>query len=244
MKYPNVLLILFFAWALLSCSGNNLSELQLAAARGQSDYVKTLIEQGANINAPNKHGTTGLIFAADNGHIEVVKLFIVHQANINAEDNDKMTALMAATSDGHTEIVKILMEAGANPNITNKFGSTALTNAVFFGHDESTKALLSTGTKTDAEIGDKALLIAAGLGNTPIVKTLLDAGFNIDARGKKGRTPIMVAIAFEHPETVQFFIDNKADLTVKDDDGATLMELANSENNPAIISALKKAKPS
>jgi len=243
MKYPNVLTILLLAWALLSC-GNNLSELQLAAARGQSDYIKALIAQGADINEPNKHGTTPLILAADNGHLEVVKLFIAQKANVNAKDNDQMTALMAAASDGHSEIVKVLMEANANPNITNKFGSTALANAVFFGHDEATKTLLSTGTKTNSEIGDKTLLIAAGLGNTPIVKTLLNAGFNIDARGKKGRTPIMVAIAFEHPETVQFLIDNKADLTVKDDEGATLMELAESENNSAIINALKKANAS
>ncbi|MDH5230776.1 MAG: ankyrin repeat domain-containing protein, partial [Gammaproteobacteria bacterium] len=91
----------------------------------------------------------------------------------------------------------------------------------------------------DIDTTENALLIAAGLGYGEICQALLTYGVNIDARGKNRRTPIMAAIAFDHPETVSLLLKAKADTTAKDAEGNSLLDLA--ENKPKIQALLTKA---
>ena len=54
--------------------------LIVAAANGQLEGVKVLIEKGAKLNLAAKNGATPLIAAATNGHREIVSLLEQHGA--------------------------------------------------------------------------------------------------------------------------------------------------------------------
>lgn len=83
-------------------------ELIKAARNGDEKIVKTLLENGANVNHANQFGYTALMWAANNGHLEIVKTLLANGANIKAVNKYGETALTLAKSNGHLEIVKIL----------------------------------------------------------------------------------------------------------------------------------------
>lgn len=83
------------------------------AMRGNVEQVKSLVAQGADINATDSTGWTALMFAARDGHFEVVKLLLANGANINATTHKgNINALYLAQTK---EIAQILQEYGAKP---------------------------------------------------------------------------------------------------------------------------------
>ena len=86
-----------------------------AAADGDLETVKKLLEEGDDVNSRDNGRWSPLILAAQNGHLEVVKLLLENGADINAENAYTETALCLAKSDGHREIAAILEQLGAKP---------------------------------------------------------------------------------------------------------------------------------
>lgn len=111
------------------------TDLMFAALEGKTETVKTLLSQGADVNAKDDAGRTALMFATINLHSETVKELLEHGAEVNVSDNDGMTALMLAASSGSADIVQTLLDKGADLNaklVTS--GKTALTLAEEHGH--------------------------------------------------------------------------------------------------------------
>lgn len=77
---------------------------------------------------------------------------------------------------------------------------------------------------------DTLLTSAAGNGHTAIIKELVDAKTNIEAKSYKDRTSLMKAARNGHVDAVAFLIAAKADLNARDEDGNTALMLANEAN--------------
>ena len=242
MKIKSLILSVILSSFLLGCTGNAYTQLQLAASRGEIELIKEIIDEGADINETNKHGKTALMLAAGNGRLEAVHLLLKLNAAIDAQEVDGMTALMMAASDGKSDAVKALIDNGANVNVTNNYGATAITNAAFFNHLESVKAILSSKQKVNSDTSENALLITAGLGLADISQALLDYGVDVNARGKKGRTPLMAAVEFNHVNSVKVLLENKADPNAKDSEGESIISIAKDKGNSEILALLKISK--
>ncbi|MDH5217142.1 MAG: ankyrin repeat domain-containing protein, partial [Gammaproteobacteria bacterium] len=225
-KIKSSLILFILLLTLNACTGDTFSELQLASARGQTDRVIVMIDKGMNVNDVNKHGKTALMLAAGAGHADTVAVLVERNAHLDAQDIDGMTALTEAAAGGHAKVVELLIEKGANANLTNKYGATPLTNAVFFGHEEATRALLASKTRLSEETTENAFLIAAGLGNVQLLTDLLAYGVDLNSRGKQGRTALMAATTFEHVDAVKFLTEKGADLTIRDIEGQTVLDIA------------------
>jgi uncharacterized protein YraI len=118
-----------------------------AVAAGHTDFVKSLLDSGANIESKNKVGATPLIFASAKGHKDVVKLLVDRGANVNAKTTTGITPLIAAASAGDADIVKLLLEKGADASAKDQQGRTAL-NIAETTDDQPVIALLKSVTKT------------------------------------------------------------------------------------------------
>jgi hypothetical protein len=94
-------------------SGIGRTALMAAARSGQTDTVKTLLEQGADVKAKDNDGLTALMDAATAGQTDTVKTLLEQGADVNAKDIYGMTALMFAKGMGHAEIIQMLKKAGA-----------------------------------------------------------------------------------------------------------------------------------
>ena len=118
--------------------------LQTAADYGKYEFVKALINKGANINITDNAGVTPLISAAGWGHLTTVQaLLSVPGIDMNAKSLMGATALHMAARFGKDEVVKALINKGANVNITDNVGMTPLMTATLQGHLTTIQALSS-----------------------------------------------------------------------------------------------------
>lgn len=87
--------------------------LMLASMKGQERIVRTLIENGADVNLQNSKGATALMTASMKGHKDVVRILIENGADVNARLSKGKTALDVAIKSGYYGVVRILKDAGA-----------------------------------------------------------------------------------------------------------------------------------
>lgn len=102
------------------------SALMLAALKGHTDIVKTLIARDADVN---KTGWTPLHYAASGEeaqNLEVMALLLQHHAYIDAASPNGTTPLMMAAQYGTREAVRLLLDEGADPSLKNQLGLSAV----------------------------------------------------------------------------------------------------------------------
>jgi ankyrin repeat protein len=79
--------------------------------------LQALLSAGADINALDEHGQTGLMIAARDGKTAVVRWLTEHGADLNHTAKYHLSALMLAVINGRDAIVGILVDAGADRSI-------------------------------------------------------------------------------------------------------------------------------
>lgn len=85
-----------------------------AVKRDDVQAVRTLLAQGADMDARDRHGQTALMLAAHAGHREIAGMLIAHHANLDVTAKFGLSALMLAIVAGHAEIAGMLAQAGAD----------------------------------------------------------------------------------------------------------------------------------
>jgi hypothetical protein len=140
---------------------------------GQAEIVKTLLENGEDVNQthPNADGFGGLYSAAQRNHPDVVGILLQAGANVNmAHLASGATPLHMAVVHGHIEVVKMLLAAGANTNTITTEDATPLYVAAKNGYVDVVKALLAAGASKSFPA---PLKIAEDRGHADIVALLL-----------------------------------------------------------------------
>ena len=80
--------------------------LEIAAQKGHTEVAKSLVKNGAIVDAKDKNGNTPLYIASEKGHLEIVKFLIESKAQVNHKCLNEWTPLHVAAQNGHTEIAK------------------------------------------------------------------------------------------------------------------------------------------
>jgi ankyrin repeat protein len=86
---------------------------QSATRTGDLEKVRSLLEEGAQIDAKDSHSQTALMHAAHAGQLELVRLLVAHGTDLDVTAKYNLTALMLSLVARHPEIARILIEAGA-----------------------------------------------------------------------------------------------------------------------------------
>src|SRR6059036_2669276 len=79
-----------------------------AAMKGDKAAVRTLIQQKADVNAPQPDGATALHWAAYRGDKELTDLLIRAGANVRAANREGSTPLWLASVNGDAAIIEAL----------------------------------------------------------------------------------------------------------------------------------------
>ncbi|CAG0900650.1 unnamed protein product [Cyprideis torosa] len=168
--------------------------LHLACISGHTPCVDLLLNAGADINARTRSGLTPLHLCSMEGHRAVVLLLLGRGADVDCRDEGGMTPLLRACFEGHVSVARDLVSNGADVNDKERAGMTPLIRASEGGHVETVEFLVR---ETEADLEGKgdiggwtALALAAGKGHTQVMKILLAAGAEVDARGSDGGTPL------------------------------------------------------
>ena len=117
-----------------------------AIKRGDLQRVRDLLDRGADLDARDRHGQTGLMLAAHAGHCAVVEVLIAHGASLNTTAKYGLSALMLAIVAGHTDAAGLLADAGTDLGLRGTgapgfAGKTAYDLAVGRGMDALSAAL-------------------------------------------------------------------------------------------------------
>ena len=152
-----------------------------AAMRGDAEQVRSLIERGLDVNAPQGDGMTALHWAAEIGSAELVRMLLESGAESElVTRNGAYTPLHLAARSGSASAVSALLEAGADPGATTSTGSaTPLHLAAAAGSEPAVAALLEHGAAVDvaeSEWGQTSLMFSSAYGRVAVVNTLLRHG--------------------------------------------------------------------
>ena len=205
------LLVLGLAGAAVAAERATLAD---AAEHRDKALVRTLIQKGVDVNAPQIDGTTALHWAAYNEDPETAAALLKAGASVNAANRYGVPPLALACTSGNAAVVKLLLDAGADVNATMKGGETVLMMAARSGSVDAVKALLVRGAKHDVKErrGQTALMWAAAEGHAAVVKALLEAGADTAVTLDSGFTPFFFAVREGHIDVVRAFLEAGADV--------------------------------
>jgi len=154
-----------------------------AAEHGDLETVRTLVRQGADVNASQGDGMTALHWAAERGSPELAQMLLY--AGADPEPATRLggyTPLHLASHRGHTEVVGVLAAGGSDVGALTTTGVSALHLAAESGSGATAGALLQAGAEVDVRDGHSGrtpLMFAAAHGNLAVVDVLLKAGADV-----------------------------------------------------------------
>lgn len=201
------------------------SLLHCAAAGGQIDMIKLLLEHGAKIDITANYtyvpryrefecenGWTPLLIAAENGHVEAMQLLLDRGANIEAEDENCWTPLHIAAANGHVEAMRLLLDRGANIEAHNASH-----------HDPDLEGLTPLGLVALIDYDTETPSDTSW--TVEVMRLLLDRGANIEARCDRGYTPLHLAAWDCNVEALELLISRGSKIDVQNKSGYTALHI-------------------
>ena len=219
-------------------------------AEERQELIQWLVDHGADINMPDKHGSTPLHSAVskycDIGgeyFFSLVRWLVDHGADINMPGEYGRTPLRDLFQgileeyeeykyvDGRSfSLVEWLIDRGANINEVDEDGESALSSAAIYGFENGVKFLINHGAdfKTFNKNGYNLMHYAANGGNLSLVKSLVkDYGMDPNCHKENGDWPIHVAAENNQLEVVKWFVEEAGtDINAKGEGGKTPLHSA------------------
>lgn len=182
--------------------------LTLACHLGHWEVAKALMEGGAEAQAVDSRGWSGLWHAAveyPRGALDDMLGYEGTCQHLNTPGTNGMTVLMMASASA----VPVLVEAGASVDLATEYMGTALWFACKYSSLGKVKALVEAGgdLRFVSGIGVTPLMVAAIDGRTEIVRYLLtQPAACINAMTNDGMTALEGAAGGGHLEVVKLLV--------------------------------------
>ncbi|HHW4680342.1 MAG TPA: ankyrin repeat domain-containing protein, partial [Xylella taiwanensis] len=204
----------------------------LAATRdswhGRPEAVLTLLANGADPRIVDADRNTPLHHAARSSDPGVAALLRDAAAELDALNCDGLSPLAVACQVGNWRLAEFLLERGAQPEPAG--GTPVLLAAAGTDEDDPTGVLLLLKHKARVDARDRlrrsALHDATEAGHIEIVKVLLGAAANLEARDMGGRTPWLEAARHARTVVLECLLSHKADRLAVDSEGRNAVFLA------------------
>lgn len=156
-------------------------------------------------------------------------------------------ALTIAIEGKNRDMFAAVLAAGSDPNAAMGYsGETPFLFAARKGDAAAVEAMLKKGAKINAagEGGNTALHHAAAAANRALIKLLLDSGAQADVPSKRGWTPVFHAVRNGDLETIAALLQKGARTDRTDEEGRSLLAIADAYDRPAAKRAIQDHRDS
>jgi ankyrin repeat protein len=164
--------------------GAAISPVADAAMKHDWAAVRSLIEQKADVNAPQADGATALQWAAYNNDLATAEMLIAAGASVKAANHDGATPMYLASFEGSPAMLEALLKAGADANELGPQGETPLMLASRSGNLEAMRVLFAHHANVNAKDrlrGTTALMWASEQGHSDALKLLIESQADVMA---------------------------------------------------------------
>jgi ankyrin repeat protein len=207
---------------------SNLTPLMLASARGQTEIVEILLNNGADIfSVDSSLGASALHKAAQSGVVDVAQLLLNRGAFINLQSAATgHTPLIDAVWCKHIGMAKFLLDRGASvlilghhqQSVFDFLGDQSVWTAGFSipSNESWGKEILdmcnAKKLRDEQLISSQKLMQATINNDIEAVKHLISQGFDVNeispiiGSGNDGQTPLLVACFLNHAEIVKLLL--------------------------------------
>lgn len=174
--------------------------LHWAAARGNSEAVRTLLEHGASPDKPDFILQGPLRSSLKAESPECMELLLQAGATVDQRDRWGQTCLIAAMYYSHPEFfIPALLSSGADINASDHSGQSPIFEAVRLNHPSAVRILLRHGARINSAADNTGMTtLQGGVGNNAnnSVSVLLTRNFDHAALDKAGRSVLHYAALF------------------------------------------------
>jgi len=174
--------------------------LEAVKTSSNADTIRSLIEDGADVNAVDNEGTSVLHNAARfNINADITWLLIEKGANVNALDSWGRSVLHLAAFNKNLNITRLLIEDyGANVNATTKEGASVLVSALGRGTEVAT-ILIEHGANVNPPGFNILHHVMQHLpANESFATFLIDMGADVDATNAYGDSVLQYVLRCRH----------------------------------------------
>lgn len=230
--------------------------LHAPAIAGAVRLTKYLIEHGASPNAEDGDGNTPMNLALNYGHQEVVSTLLQFGVRPLHPATSSQIRFVAAAREGDINAMTHELSKGATVDGRTPDNKTALVEAAFWKRLAAVRFLLSRGANPNfpgRHIGLETPLHAAmwenserfeKFGAAEIARLLLEAGAHVwSTQAYKRQTPLHIAAQLNNDKAVKMLLEAGAKVVVKDEDGKTPFDYAESEKVIALLRAGAEKEP-
>ena len=192
------------------------SPIHGAVQSGDMARVKTLLKEGANVNAVVNNELTPLAIAVKRKNAQIVRMLVEAGAEINRGEKTKQSAMQLAFQGQNPELIAYLLKQGGNPLAVGKGGFGLLTTAVekldLEGArkllEKGASSLLKEGANVNAVVNNELtpLAIAVKRKNAQIVRMLVEAGAEINRGEKTKQSAMQLAFQGQNPELIAYLL--------------------------------------
>lgn len=216
----------------------------VATSEGHLEMLELTLDNGADVAALDGFNGTGLIRAAERGHADIVGRLLQTDIEVDHINNLGWTAMHEAIilGDGDQrahDTVRLLIAGGANVRLpTQRDDKTPLNLARSHGQDDITTTIETALAAEVIDDPDRALLDAAGSGETDDALLAIAAGADIEVPDDRQRTPLLLAVTADHVDLIRLLIHLGADPTIPDAEGMTPLDHAEADGQDQVVELL------
>ena len=239
----------------------------IQAVRAQDlPRVRALLQQGADVNAPQGDGATALHWAVHLDDAATVELLLSAGAKPGIADDTGATPLFLACTNRRGAMVARLLRSRADANAALASGETVLMTCAQAGEATGVQALLEAGARVDTREPahqQTALMWAAARGHADAVRALLAGGADLRARSRAypqtvtsevtqragreelnytvtrgGSTPLLFAARAGDVESARLLLAAGADANDATPDGASALVVAAHSGHTGVAALL------
>lgn len=198
--------------------------LERAASRGDVAMLGALLQAGAANNL--RALAAALVNAGNSGNIQALRMLLANGASITARNAVGATPLMTAASSGYPAMVReVLKEVARNhadvnasatpppPSCTEEMKK--IDNCREFAEGDGQTALMAAVSQSDYDVPPE------GVDRLEVVRLLLAAGADVNARDKQGNTVLMHCR--DDLELVELLLEAGADPNARNLEGETAL---------------------